>query len=373
MNFKILQIAHGKIIPEYTSGYTSRCYTVLTNTNRKIISVGGLTFKDQITKEIEEYRSLLLTIFSVFKGNRSFEILLSERKFLRGKYIKRLNELIDESDVIVYEGPWQFPFTKDKVSDKLVVYDAHNVETYLRMGNVYYGKVKEIEHEVVARADIIFVFAEEDLKNMIDIHHADSKKIFLTPQQLLIKDYNWHGFDTNKIVFIGSMYEPNIEALKEIELFATDLKQFEFHIIGNINKYPKKKKLPNIVYHGMIDEKEKDEILNTSLLALNPIKIGSGRNVKMVDYMMHGVPIITTDIGLRGFDLNEIKDYLYNEKIENFKNKILEISNDREMLKKYSKKLYEYSKKLYEKETNIKAIDIIEKFYDQKIRSIKNE
>jgi glycosyltransferase involved in cell wall biosynthesis len=366
MDTKILQIAHGKIIPEYTSGYTSRCYSVLKNANRKIVSVGGLTFRDQITKEIEEYRSLLLTVYSAIKGNRSFEILLSEKRFLREKYLKRLNELISEYNVIVYEGPWQFPFTKDKIENKLVVYDAHNVETFLRNGNIYYDKVKEIEHNLIARADIIFVFAEEDLKNMINIHNADPKKIFLIPQQLSLKDYSWSASDSNKIVFIGSMYGPNIEALKEIENFAVELKQFEFHIIGNINKYPKKKKLPNIIYHGMVDEKLKDEILNTSLLALNPIKTGSGRNVKMVDYMMHGVPILTTEIGLRGFDLNEIKDFIYTEKIENFKNKIIEVTSDREKLKKDSIKLYEYSKKLYEKETNIKAMDVIERFYDQK-------
>ncbi len=369
MNFKILQIAHGKIIPEYTSGYTARCYSILRNENRKIISVGGLTIRDQITEEIEEYRALLLTLYSVIKGNRAFEILLSDRKFLRRKYIKRLNELIAESDVIVYEGPWQFSFTKDKVANKLVVYDAHNVETYLRTNNVYYDKVKELEHEMVARADIIFVFADEDLKNMITIHNADSKKIVLIPQQLSIKDYNWHGFDSNKIVFIGSMYAANIDALKELENFAIALKQFEFHIIGNINKYPNKKKLPNIIYHGMIDEKEKDALLNSSLLALNPIKLGSGRNVKMVDYMMHGVPTLTTEIGLRGFDINEIKDCIYIENIENFKTKILELANNREQLKTDSKKLYDYSKKLYEKETTIKAIDVIENFFSQKFKS----
>ncbi|MEM3455780.1 MAG: hypothetical protein QXT72_04425 [Candidatus Micrarchaeia archaeon] len=143
-------------------------------------------------------------------------------------------------------------------------------------------------------------------------------------------------------------------------------------MIGNINKYPKRKKLSNIIYQGMVDEKEKDEILNASLLVLNPIKMGSGRNVKMVDYIMHGLPIITTEIGLRGFDLNEIKDYIYIEKIESLENKILKVSIDREKLKTDSIKLFEYSKKLYEKETNIKAIDVIERFYDQKTIHIKN-
>ncbi|MEM3455782.1 MAG: hypothetical protein QXT72_04435 [Candidatus Micrarchaeia archaeon] len=81
MAIKILQIAHGKIIPEYTREYIARCYSILRNENRKIISVGGLTFRDQMTEEIEEYRSLLLTLYSVIKGDRAFEILLSKKIF----------------------------------------------------------------------------------------------------------------------------------------------------------------------------------------------------------------------------------------------------------------------------------------------------
>ncbi|MEM3272131.1 MAG: hypothetical protein QXX42_02730 [Thermoplasmatales archaeon] len=52
-------------------------------------------------------------------------------------------------------------------------------------------------------------------------------------------------------------------------------------------------------------------------------------------------------------------------------NKILKVSIDREKLKTDSIKLFEYSKKLYEKGTNIKAIDVIERFYDQKTIHIK--
>ncbi|MEM3455781.1 MAG: hypothetical protein QXT72_04430 [Candidatus Micrarchaeia archaeon] len=59
---------------------------------------------------------------------------------------------------------------------------------------------------------------------MITIHNAGLKKIFLIPQQLLLKEYGWHGIDSNKIVFIGSMYQPNIETLKEIEHIAENLK-----------------------------------------------------------------------------------------------------------------------------------------------------
>ena len=35
-------------------------------------------------------------------------------------------------------------------------------------------------------------------------------------------------------------------------------------------------------------------------LAINPVRIGSGTNIKMLDYMAAGLPVVTTDVGARG-------------------------------------------------------------------------
>lgn len=365
-DIKILQLAHGKIIPSYSSAYSLRCHSLFEGSNRKIISIGGPFLFDKKTDIAEQYRSYILLLLAVLKGKRSFEILLSQSKYVRKKFLARAKELIEESDVIVYEGPWIYNITKNFLNNKLIVYDAHNVEYVLRKDNIYKDYVKNIEKDLVENANIIFTVTEEDRKLMKEIYNAEDSKIYLIPHLLKFSNYNWNGEKSNDIVFIGSLYEPNILALKEIEKIASELPHFNFHIIGNLNKYPNRKKLKNMIYHGNINDEDKDKILNNAFLALNPVIIGSGRNVKMIDYISHGLPVLTTPIGARGFDLNEIKDFIFVDELENFKNRILKISKDRRKLIEISEKAYSYYEKLYSKETAIKAIDIIKNYLNKK-------
>ena len=68
---KILQLAHGKIIPEYTSAYSMRCYSIFKDIKyRKIFSVAGTVFKDRHTDFALQFRSIILTGLSMLKGNR---------------------------------------------------------------------------------------------------------------------------------------------------------------------------------------------------------------------------------------------------------------------------------------------------------------
>lgn len=356
---KILQLAHGRVIPYYFSGYSRRCHDLFRGEERYLVSFGGPFLFDRKQGYAEQYGSLRLLISSILKGNRSFEILISEGKYLRKKYLERIRVLLRESDVVVFEGPWLYKPLKKIIGKKFIVYDAHNVEYSLREGNPYQADVREIEGEIVRDSRIIFVVTPEDRELMKKIYGVEEEKLFLVPIQLEIKDYGWNGRDSKDIIFIGSLYEANIIALKEIERIAEELPDFNFHIIGSLKSYPGKKKLKNMVYHGTVEDEEKDRILNSSFLALNPVTMGAGRNVKMIDYMAHGVPILTTPLGLRGFKADELNGIVFIDEVENFKKRILEISSMREVLPEISIKLYEYQKKLFEIETSKKATDII--------------
>ncbi len=358
---RILQLAHGRIIPEYFSGYSKRCHDIFKGEERHLVSVGGPFLMDRKNDHAEQYRALLLMIASILKGNRSFEIYLSRGKYMRKKFYRRVLSLINESDVVVFEGPWLYNVFRDYIKDKFVVYDAHNVEYSLRKENIFREEVKSLEGKIVKEADLIFSVTKEDMEMFKSIYSVDEEKIFLVPIQLELKEYGWNGKDSKDLVFIGSLYEPNIMALKEIEKIAESLPEFTFNIIGSLNRYPKRKKIPNIIYHGTLSEEEKDRILNNSFLALNPVLIGAGRNVKMLDYISHGLPVLTTPVGMRGFEKKELENLIFIEEVENFATKIKEIHGKRENLEKISKSLYAYYVDLHKKETEIKPIEIIEK------------
>ena len=90
-HFEIIQICHGKIIPDYSSAYALKVRHYLEKfASRKIFSVAGLIFKDQEEREARQFHSFLMTGMAYLKGNRSLEILLSKGSYLRRRYFKEV-------------------------------------------------------------------------------------------------------------------------------------------------------------------------------------------------------------------------------------------------------------------------------------------
>ena len=111
----------------------------------------------------------------------------------------------------------------------------------------------------------------------------------------------------------------------------------------------------------MIGEDEKNRILSSSILALNPVFEGGGRNVKMVDYIMHGLPIISTTIGVRGFDNYDISEAIIVS--DNIKEKLQEVVKNKELLKSLSENVYKLVNEIIQQEGSINTESIIKKEY----------
>lgn len=60
---------------------------------------------------------------------------------------------------------------------------------------------------------------------------------------------------------------------------------------------------PNVKSLGFLDEADKIRQLRTCTVALNPLFSGAGTNLKMLDYMAAGAPIVASPVGARGLDL----------------------------------------------------------------------
>ncbi|CAN5702457.1 hypothetical protein BH24ACT4_BH24ACT4_08250 [soil metagenome] len=59
----------------------------------------------------------------------------------------------------------------------------------------------------------------------------------------------------------------------------------------------------NVVLAGLISDRERDTLLGTAHLALNPMAHGSGTNLKVLEYLAAGIPVVSTEFGIRGLDL----------------------------------------------------------------------
>ena len=366
----VFQIAHGKIIPDYVSAYSLRCHTLMKTQNRKLISVAGAIFRDERSGYSEQYRSIILTGLAHLKGNRSLEIYISNGKFLRRKYWNRLRELTKSSEIIIFEGPWQYSLVKDILKDKFVVYDAHNVEYTLREGNKFQEYCKVIEGELLSRSDLVLSVTKNDIRNFIDIYGVDPKKLYLVPHKIVSQSGKWNGYNKNAIVFIGSVYSPNNAALDRIQEIASKNPEFTFEIIGSA-KPTKGSRLKNLFLHGVVDDAKKSEIMSRCFLAINPVTVGSGRNLKMVDYLAHGLPILSTPIGVRGFEDYNISDSIVVSEPDKFDENIKRLSENRKMIKEMSVNAVKLYKEIIETENNIDVDQIILKAYHEKRNQIK--
>ena len=339
-----MQIAHGRIIPKHNSAYSQRCHRYLRKfEERNLVSVGGLVFRDEHEGYASQYRSLLMTGIAFLRGNRTFEIYISKARFMRRKYVRKVSRLIDTAEVVIFEGPWQYPVFKPYLKGKKIVYNAHNVESVLRKDNIWKDYVKNLENDLLQVSDLVVTMSEEDRKEFIGLYGLDEKKVRAIPEGFEISPLKWKGSESNSIVFMASAYEPNIRAAEIVLKAAEFLPNLQFKIIGSVCGVLKRRKIPkNVNLLGLVDESVKYQELSNAVLALNPVKVGSGQNIKMIDYISSGVPVVTSEVGARGFD-DTLKNKFFVTDIMNLTDTISEALTDRSALVSISDFFNNYS------------------------------
>ncbi len=106
----------------------------------------------------------------------------------------------------------------------------------------------------------------------------------------------------------------------------------------------------NVRLYGKVSNEKLKQIYKAADAAINPMFSGSGLNIKMLDYMAAGLPVISTEVGARGLKIENDKELIIC-KSNKFKEKIEFLFNNVE--------LYEQLRK--------NARKIVEKKYDSKI------
>ncbi len=116
----------------------------------------------------------------------------------------------------------------------------------------------------------------------------------------------WPAGDTRPLaIFLGSLHPPNVEAARFIrDVLAPALPQIRFAIAGSVcdrlGDAP-----ANVRLLGLVGERAKARLFRRCDVAINPMFTGAGTNLKMLDFMSAGLPIVSTPVGARGLDLED--------------------------------------------------------------------
>jgi glycosyltransferase involved in cell wall biosynthesis len=133
--------------------------------------------------------------------------------------------------------------------------------------------------------------------------------------------------DEKSVVFVGSAHMPNVEGAAFIcTKLAPSLPKLQFHIIGSVCRSVIDKPR-NVTLWDVVSEATKSAILQSSALAINPMASGGGSNIKLSDYMAHGLLTVSTSFGARGYEGLASKD-LRIAKLEEFQRGIAQALDD---------------------------------------------
>jgi glycosyltransferase involved in cell wall biosynthesis len=299
-------------------------------------------------------------------------------------YKKLFNQVIKESHILISTHPYLYK----KVKDKMVIYESYNMEYYLQkkaFGNSLIAKILSwyvyyIEKNACSSSDMIFAVSDGDMNDFHKVYKIPLNKIFLAPNGVdlaeikILKDFEKYESkkklslnNAKALLFFGSAHPPNIDAAKLIiDTFAPSLPEFTFLIAGKVSDFITSNVSNNVRIFGVVDDETKKLLLNASDAALNSMTFGSGTNLKMLDYMAAGLPVITTPIGARGLDIVNNYHAIVCD-IDKFKENIVLLFKDEIIYKKLKENGRKLVEGKYDWETIANKMHInIEAYYEKK-------
>lgn len=230
-----------------------------------------------------------------------------------GEYPTRLHEVFlqeyADADVIIHD----FPFMVDYdlfagLDSKRRIYNAHNCETQLYQklhpdakSAPIHELVQRCEQKLLQVVDAVWYCGEDDLTAFRQLApQANFEALYVpngaTPLPSLPSSERTQPL---RAVFLGSGHLPNVEAARFIvEQLAPALPDWHFDVVGSC--WSHSVAAANVTVHGVVDSATKRRLLQQAAVALNPMQSGSGSNVKVLDYFAHGVPVLSTPMGMRG-------------------------------------------------------------------------
>lgn len=109
---------------------------------------------------------------------------------------------------------------------------------------------------------------------------------------------------SQNILYIGANAHHNIHGLKRFiaQIWPEVIKAHpdaHLKVIGNIADSFRGKNIKNIDFLGRVNDL--NTVAQTCAFAINPVYMGSGVKIKILDYLSLGLPCITTSVGIMGF------------------------------------------------------------------------
>lgn len=242
---------------------------------------------------------------------------------------RRLRAALQSADVIISDmvfcapvpGPWlrkPWFLISHQIEHKLLEHVGQGRQRFLK-------RVREIEEIAPAHYTDIFAVSEED-RDFFRAHDPSGRLnvpivrcgvdtdayIPATHDRRRVRSELGLNDDDCLIVFSGSRFGPNLDALERLRQFSQDeaaflaLERVYFLILGSLE--PKAYRDGALIATGRVAAVK--PYFAASDAGLNPVTLGAGSNVKLFEYLASRLPVISTAFGARGTELLPERDYI---------------------------------------------------------------
>jgi glycosyltransferase involved in cell wall biosynthesis len=221
-----------------------------------------------------------------------------------------------------------------KLINKPLIYDAHGVEYELAKSSLSKMIILTNESLLARLSDNIVALSNYDALIFAKTYKIPLNKIKVIRwlmvnknSDIIIKNIykkmlalKWGSDILVKplIIFHGSLrYGPNADAVNFImSNLAPNLKDAIFIVVGPNPPFIGRR--DNIIFTGFVSSEELERYLLASDIAIAPLRIVTGINMKIHDYISFGLPIVTTKVTLRWLDVNNVRGTLIITSLDKF-------------------------------------------------------
>ncbi|MGE8511752.1 MAG: glycosyltransferase [Chryseobacterium culicis] len=192
-----------------------------------------------------------------------------------------------------------------------------------------------LETVVAPKLDYIIAISDKE-KEIMSQYAAKNKIITISnihyPKIDISERKNFN--ESKGITFIGSIHEPNIDAVKFLYekimpiVWKTN-PELEVSIIGNVAEKLDLKLYPKFKFLGFVESIE-EHFMNSKIMVA-PLRFGAGVKGKIGQAFEYFFPVVTTDIGAEGMKLTDKKNVLIANDENSFAEAIIQLNNNEEL------------------------------------------
>lgn len=197
--------------------------------------------------------------------------------------------------------------------------------------------------ETVIAPQLDYIVAISDKEKDTMAQYADKNKIITIsnihyPKIDISERKNFN--ESKGIIFIGSIHEPNIDAVKFLyekimPLVWKTNPELEVSVIGNVADKLDIKQYPKFKFLGFVESIE-EHFMNSRIMVA-PLRFGAGVKGKIGQAFEYFFPVVTTDIGAEGMQLTDQKNVLIANDEKTFAEAIIQLNNNEELWNTLSK------------------------------------